>query len=157
MTTIKTFDDFIEICNSKEILAGVAVVCGNAILLVHPTNASWQKNALGIPKGHVKEGEEIMNAAVREFNEETGLNITTDMLEPDPKTSPKYEGNKIKSVMVYYTMYIKDPRQIGMNSYKIEKERLQLNEVDWAGFIPIMDAYSKIHKAQTIILDRLKK
>ena len=45
------------------------------VLLVHPGGPFWRNKDLGawsIPKGEVSEGEELLAAAQREFEEETG-------------------------------------------------------------------------------------
>jgi predicted NUDIX family NTP pyrophosphohydrolase len=45
------------------------------VLLVHPGGPFWQKKDEGawtIPKGEVNEGEDLLDAAKREFQEETG-------------------------------------------------------------------------------------
>lgn len=44
------------------------------VFLVHPGGPYWTKKDLwGIPKGAIEEGETDFNAAVREFEEETGI------------------------------------------------------------------------------------
>ena len=59
-------------------------------------------------------------------------------------------------VLTYYVLPIKDLSEIGMTALKIDKSNLQLEEIDWAGFIDINDAYPLIHRGQLIILDRLR-
>ena len=70
---VLNFNDYINE-SSKEIKqsAGVAIVYDGKVLLVHPTNASWKKSALGIPKGGIDNGEDSLEAALRELREETG-------------------------------------------------------------------------------------
>ena len=43
-----------------------------------------------------------------------------------------------------------------MTSLKVDKSKLQINEIDWAGFVDINKAYELIHGYQMIILDRLR-
>jgi hypothetical protein len=62
----------------------------------------------------------------------------------------------IIQVLNYYIFPIKELSEIGMTSLKVDKSNLQLEEIDWAGFININDAYPLIHRGQLIILDRLK-
>lgn len=45
----------------------------NEILLGHPTNSSWKNWT--IPKGEIDDGELITTCAVREFKEETGIEL----------------------------------------------------------------------------------
>jgi len=49
---------------------------GVEVLLVHPGGPFWARRDLGvwsIPKGLPNEGEDLLDAARREFNEETGF------------------------------------------------------------------------------------
>ena len=52
--------------------AGLAIICKEKMLLIHPTNSSW-KGMHGIPKGHIEEGETKLECAIRETHEEVGL------------------------------------------------------------------------------------
>lgn len=160
--SIKNFNQFIgESSKSTSKIkktAGVAVVWQNQILLVHPTNASWRKPTLGIPKGGIEEGEEPLKAAIRELMEETGISAKVDQLDPEPLVSNLYkEDGTIKSQLIYFVMKIENLSDIGITTgTKVSQNSLQLEEIDWAGFIPIEDSYSKVHRSQLIILDRLR-
>jgi 8-oxo-dGTP pyrophosphatase MutT (NUDIX family) len=136
--------------------AGVAISCGDTILLVHPTGASWRKSALGIPKGKIEDGEEPIDAAVRELREETGIIIRSSDLDPSPDVIDIYKGDRLSHQLIYFYLRINDPRQLGMIEGRVPKERLQLHEIDWAGFVPIMKAYGLMHREQLIILDRIR-
>ncbi len=159
---IKTFNEYINESwdeidySAKKNAAGVAIVWQNSILLVHPTGASWQRNALGIPKGGIEEGEDPMEAAVRELSEEVGISINPSQLDPEPLISNNYNNaGVLKWQLIYFVLRINDLEEIGLIDTRVPKEQLQIEEVDWAGFIPIKSAYSKIHRSQLIILDRL--
>ncbi len=55
------------------------------IFLVHPGGPYWVKKNLGawsIPKGEFDEGEDPLNAAKREMEEETGIDPDTAGLRP---------------------------------------------------------------------------
>ena len=52
----------------KETSAGGVVVVGNAILLLRKYNGDWV-----LPKGRIKQGEELTDTALREVQEETGV------------------------------------------------------------------------------------
>ncbi len=59
--------------------AGILVYKGSTVFLVHPSgpfDKGTQKWV--IPKGETEEGENLWNAAVREWEEETGDTIKTD-------------------------------------------------------------------------------
>lgn len=156
MATVKDFDEFIRITGVDKLVAGVAVVWNNHILLVRPTDDDWKNKGLGIPKGKLRGGENVKDGAIRELEEETGIKISPYDIE-DPKTVPFYDksGKEVKSMMIYFEYHVDHPSQIGMNSTVINKDELQKKEIDWAGFIPIRDAYSVMNRAQLIILDRL--
>ena len=53
------------------------------VLLAHPGGPFWKNKDDGawmIPKGEVEEGEQLLAAAIREFNEETGLTAVEPFL-----------------------------------------------------------------------------
>ena len=57
---------------------------GVEVMLVHPGGPFWAKKDLGawsIPKGLVDEGEDVLAAAKREFQEETGMPIKGECLD----------------------------------------------------------------------------
>ena len=57
------------------------------IFLVHPGGPFWQKKDEGswsIPKGEFDEGENALEAAIREFVEETGYTISGNFIELTP-------------------------------------------------------------------------
>lgn len=129
-------------------VAGIAIFKGGEILLVHATNSSWHRGGLSIPKGHIDRKEHAFDAARREVEEETGLRIKKKMMGPI-KAIPYGNGK----MLYYYEVIINDYSDIGMKSHKIHKKKLQLDEIDWAGFIPIEEARKKIVKRQLPILD----
>lgn len=54
------------------------------VMLVHPGGPYWKKKDLGswsIPKGLIEPGESAINAAFREFAEETGVHVSGNVLE----------------------------------------------------------------------------
>ena len=122
------------------------------ILLIHPTNSSWQKRTLGIPKGGIDPGESTLDAALRETLEETGIKLRADQLDPSPETVDIYRKEKLVGTLVYYVCRIQDPSEIGLTSSIVPESQLQLEEVDWAGFMEIDEAYEKIANSQLIIL-----
>lgn len=160
---IKNFNDFINESwddvdfSSRKNAAGVAVVWQDQILLVHPTGASWQKSSLGIPKGGIEDGEDPLEAAVRELAEEVGISIDPRDLDPEPQVANNYnKSGDLTWQLIYFVLRIKDLKEIGLTDTRVPKNQLQIEEVDWAGFIPIEDAYSKVHRSQLIMLDRLR-
>jgi hypothetical protein len=47
-------------------------------------------------------------------------------------------------------------KEIGLDSLVVPRDKLQIKEVDWAGFISIGELYKKLYSSQLIILDRLQ-
>ena len=153
---IKTFSNFLAETKKYSNGAGVAIVYGKKILLVHPTNGSWVKPIMGIPKGKIEEGEDLIEAALRELREETGISISPDKLEPAVQTVDVFnKEGQYKNSLHYFICRISDLSEIGLDSITVPKGQLQAKEVDWAGFIDIKEAYSKVSRSQLLILDRL--
>ena len=56
--------------------AGIALINKGRIFLIRPSFDSIPQN-YAIPKGHLEEGETPEEAARREFQEETGIDVST--------------------------------------------------------------------------------
>lgn len=161
MSTIKSFDKYIkesweDVDDSLDKkVAGVAIIYDNKILLVHPTNASWQKPTLGIPKGKVEDGEDVLTASLRELKEETGISLDASVLSNEPYVTDIYDdkGN-VKKQLIYFMCNIDNLNALHMDRLTVDKSRLQIEEVDWAGFLGPDEAYPKMTAFQRIILDR---
>jgi 8-oxo-dGTP diphosphatase len=54
---------------------------GNQTLLLERQNTGYEDGNYGLPAGHVEHGETIKSAAVREANEEIGIDIEESNLE----------------------------------------------------------------------------
>ena len=57
------------------------------VFLVHPGGPFWINKDVGswsIPKGEFEDGESPLEAAKREFEEETGINISGEFIELSP-------------------------------------------------------------------------
>lgn len=132
--------------------AGIAFIRNNKILLVHPTKTSW-KGTFGIPKGRVEEGEGLADAAVRETFEEIGISIDPLMISSEPKTVLyKNKGkHKVRKIVHYFVV---DATDLDIPDV-IPKEQLQLEEVDWAGFLSKKEARKKIFWRFEHLLDDL--
>lgn len=160
MERIASFDDFVNEefgkfdPNISRNSAGVAIIYHNKILLVHPTGASWKKGTCGIPKGTVDDNEDIKLAAIREVREEVGISIDPDKLgDANVVTIFNRKGVPDKQ-LIYFTYEIFSLDEIGLTDLKVPKKQLQLDEVDWAGFVSAEEAYPITSRVQMIILDR---
>lgn len=153
---IKQFSEFLTEPKKQRDSAGVAIVYDGKLLLVHPTNSGWSRATLGIPKGEIEEGEDIQLAAIRELKEETGIQLSADQLDSTVHTVDLFnKSNKYLRSIHYFVCRIHGLSEIGLDSTRVPKTQLQQEEVDWAGFIDIKEAYSKVTRSQLIILDRL--
>lgn len=134
----------------NRIAAGLAIIYNKKLLLIHPTNARWF-NTYGIPKGKVEDNESILEAAIREVYEETGITIPLNLINKK-EYSITYKSKKV----YYFIVKIDDLSQINLDSERVPKSQLQLSEVDWAGFLDIKDATKRIMKHHIPIINHLK-
>lgn len=130
------------------------------ILLCHPGGPYWENTNLhswGIPKGELDKGENQINAAKREFKEETNLSIDTEL---DYLYTKKVSNNKLVTIFfIEKDFNLKDCKS---NTFSLEwpKGSKKINEYpenDKFEWIDIDDAYDLIFKQQTIFLDKLKE
>lgn len=153
---IKNFSEFMNEAKQQRDTAGIAIVYEDKILLVHPTNGSWVKPIMGIPKGKIENGEDSLDAAIRETFEETGIKVDGSKFPNSPNTVEVYDkSGNFRNIIYYYEYHIKSLSEIGLETISVPKGQLQAIEIDWAGFVDIKEAYSKVASAQRIILDRL--
>ena len=127
--------------------AGLVLTYNNMILLVHPTGALW-KGTYSIPKGHVEKGEKYIDAAIREVKEEVGIKIDKDMIDESKINRIDYRNKKGKRYKVVYWWHVNldnvFPQVIRHFFPTIPRKFLQLEEVDWAGFLELNVAKEKI-------------
>ena len=60
--------------------AGLVIIQDDKVLLGHPTRASW-KHSFSLPKGHIEDNEDKIEAAIRETYEEVGIKVDKSMIE----------------------------------------------------------------------------
>jgi 8-oxo-dGTP pyrophosphatase MutT (NUDIX family) len=134
--------------------AGLAIIYDNKILLAHTTSRGWY-GSYGIPKGGIDDGESKLDAAIRETQEEVGINIPKKLIDPTEYTftvSTKKYGHKI---VYYYIVKIDDLSQIGLKDLRVPKKQLQIEEVDWAGFLDYKEAMKRVMKSQIPLVNNL--
>lgn len=129
------------------------------VFLVHPGGPFWAKEDLGawsIPKGEFAEGEDPLDAAKREFEEETGFSVEGDFHELGPLKQPSgkivhawaVEGDCDASAIESNTFTMEWPPRSG--------RRQEFPEVDRAGWFDAGTAKEKILKGQVGFIGELE-
>ncbi len=132
---------------------------GLEVLLVHPGGPFWKKKDAGawsIPKGEYVAGEDPLDAAKREFQEETGLAARGPFI---PLTPLKQPGGKIVHAWAFEGDC--DAEASKSNTFSMEwppgsGRRQEFQEVDRAGWFTIEDAKRKILRGQAGFLGELE-
>ena len=129
------------------------------VLLVHPGGPFWKNKDLGswsVPKGEFTAGEEPLDVAKREFEEETGLSI--DGLF-QPLAPIKQRGGK--TVYAWAVEADLDVSHVQSNTFTIEwpprsGKQQQFPEVDRAEWFPLDVALEKINVGQSELMRQLQ-
>lgn len=121
--------------------AGLAIVYKGKLLLGHPTG--HRDESLTIPKGKIDEGETKLEAAIRETREEVGIDVPVHLIgEEGTEITYKKSKHGVKNagkthkIVYWFPVHIEDLSEIGLDSEEIDKDNLELREIDWARFIP---------------------
>jgi len=130
------------------------------VLLVHPGGPFWankDEGAWTIPKGEVAEGEELLQTAVREFEEETGFKPIGKLI---PLTPIKQKAGKI--VHAWALEGDLDANAVKSNTFKMEwppksGKYAEFPEVDRAEFFDVETAVQKINPAQVGLINELQQ
>jgi len=140
-----------------KISSGTLIILNNSkVLLCHPSNSGWD-NTFTPAKGGVEPSESIIDAAIRETMEEISISINKELISGKDPIEILYKNKKGK---VYKKVYlfkinISSVSEIGLTSEILDKSMLQLQEIDWAGFITKKEAKKKIFKKMDIILEHI--
>ncbi|HXF47764.1 MAG TPA: NUDIX domain-containing protein [Burkholderiaceae bacterium] len=132
---------------------------GVEVLLVHPGGPFWARKddrAWSIPKGEVGDDEAPLDAARREFAEETGATVEGEFIALDPV--------KLRSGKLLYAWAVPgdfDPGGLRSNTFDLEwpprSGRMQrFPEVDRAAWFAVDEAMNKIQPGQQPLLAQLR-
>lgn len=127
------------------------------VLLAHPGGPFWKNKDDGawtLPKGEVETGEDLLAAAIREFNEETGLTAVEPFL-----ALGKVKNKSGKVLHAWAFPGDCDPTQLRSNTFEIEwppksGRKQEFPEIDRAQFFDLTTARRKILPAELPLLDR---
>jgi len=145
---------------SAGILAHKTVGHTMQFFLVHPGGPFWKNKDAGawsIPKGEFGEDEQPLEAAIREFAEETGISLQGAFRPLEPV--------KLKSGKIVYAWALAtdiDPRQIRSNTFPLEwppksGKFIDVPEIDKAGWFTFEEALGKINPAQAGFIREMRQ
>jgi predicted NUDIX family NTP pyrophosphohydrolase len=134
---------------------------GLEVLLVHPGGPLWagrDEGAWSIPKGEYPDGEDPLDAARREFEEELGsappAGEAADLGEIRQKSGKRVRGWALAGEL--------DATSVTSNTFELEwpprsGRRIEIPEVDRAEWFGLSAARGKINAGQVPLLDRLEQ
>jgi len=130
------------------------------VLLAHPGGPYFQnkdEGAWSIPKGEIELGEDLLEAAKREFEEEIGFTPTGPFIALTPV---KQRGGKIVHAWAFEGDC--DPSAIASNRFKMEwpprsGQQIEFPEIDRAEFFDTSTARRKINSGQVTLIAELEK
>jgi len=131
---------------------------GLEVLLAHPGGPFWAKKdegAWSIPKGELAAGEDHLAAALREFEEETGVIIAGTPLPLQPVRQPS--GKIIRAWALEGDL---DPATVKSNTFSLEwpprsGRQQEFPEIDRVAWLPVEEARRKIVPGQVPLLEQL--
>ncbi len=126
--------------------------------LVHPGGPFWKNKDLGawsIPKGEFTEEEDPLEAAKREFEEETGMKPPEKFLELTPL---KQKSGKL--IFAWAAEANIDAENIHSNSFELEwpphsGKKQKFPEIDHAAWFDVTEAKAKIISGQFPFIEEL--
>lgn len=128
--------------------------------MVHPGGPFWAGKDAGawtVPKGEYLDGEEALDAARREFHEETGFDAVGDFVELG---TIKQNSGKLVSAWAFEGDC--DPKKLISNSCIVEwpprtGRMIEVPEVDRGAWFSLAAARTAILKSQQPLLDALAR
>jgi predicted NUDIX family NTP pyrophosphohydrolase len=130
------------------------------VFLVHPGGPFWRNKDLGawsIPKGEFANGEDPLEAANREFHEETGFNAAGNFVPLQP-----LKQSSGKTVHAWAVEGDYDPGQVRSNTFQLEwppksGKTMEVPEIDRADWFVMDIARDKILPGQCRLLVELER
>lgn len=144
---------------AKTIAAGIFLVNKEKqVLICHPTN--HPSNVWSIPKGKIEDGEEPIDAAIRETYEES--NVDLSKAESFIPLEVQTYSHKKKSIKAFLVLESKNPK-VDFNSFelkcnsKVPKKEGGFPEMDDFVWVDIEIARDLLHPTQVASLDKIEE
>lgn len=125
---------------------GIFLFHGNELLICHPTGASM--GSWSIPKGVNEDGEQKLDTALREFSEETGVNVSDYASSIIPIGERDYRTKK-KRICGFIAFCDKDKPESFICSSLTPGGKPEVNFTVWSN---VTLAIKIIHEAQSKLL-----
>jgi len=126
------------------------------VFLIHPGGPFFKNKDLGywsIAKGELEENESEFQAALREFEEETGIEVNEQNTKFLDLGFTKQKNNKIVYAWAFES---KNGEKFKHSNFiKIKNISFQFPEVDKGQFFTIEEAQKKIKPEQLVFINRL--
>ena len=128
------------------------------VFLVHPGGPFWQNKdggAWSIPKGEFSAGEDQLEVAKREFEEETGMPIDGSFTPLEPITQ-----RSGKTVYAWFVEADFDASKVKSNTFTMtfaSGGSKEFPEVDRADWFTVKEAMEKILEAQAPLITQLTR
>ena len=128
------------------------------LFLVHPGGPFWRNKDAGawsIPKGEYEEGKDPLDAAKREFHEETGIDADGEFL---PLGEIKQSSGKV--ITAWALEGDCEPSAVRSNTFSMEwppksGRQQEFPEVDRADWFSVTEAKKRIVQGQIGFIDRV--
>jgi predicted NUDIX family NTP pyrophosphohydrolase len=130
------------------------------VFLIHPGGPFWERKDMGswsIPKGLVERDEDLLDAAKREFHEETGFRASGPF---EPLSPVKLKNGK--TVYAWAAEGDFDPGSMKSNTFTMEwpprsGKQQTFPEADRGAWYTLDDAARKIAAGQTDLLEEFRQ
>ncbi|GEN73907.1 NUDIX domain-containing protein [Chryseobacterium lathyri] len=135
--------------------AGLLIIKNSKVLLVKPRHMASDNN-WSIPKGLIDKPSDrnIIETAIRETFEETGILIPKDKIDPSKRSLISYVDSKgiLSKIIFYFVVEISDKEY---NQYKISND-FDSSEIEAIAFFSAREARKKVYWKQQSVLNFLK-
>ena len=141
---------------AKIISAGFAVLSKDNKILLGKTSKYNEKGSWTIFKGQKEEGETLIDTAIRELMEESGIDIISDnRLNSNTSSSPFYSfGINDKTVFVY----LLQDKEGALDGYKFVCDSFfgdDQPEISEYGWFTIEEALNKVYPSQRGLIEKI--